>query len=189
MFWTVTLWGAAGVLLLLAIPVHLRLAIQRDPEIEASVRVTWLFGLVRFRALPRPQKATSPRPSAAREGAEEKRRPRLPRRVVRGLLDPALRQRALRFARDVLRSLRPRDSWVFARIGFDDPADTGRLWGCLGPLGALTSSPNVQLEPVFGAACLRFRAGTHVRVVPGRLLFSMAAFLLSPPVLRAVFVK
>jgi hypothetical protein len=68
----------------------------------------------------------------------------------------------------------------------DDPADTGRLWAVLGPLGSLLSSRDVVLEPSFDEVCLRFRAAAQLRFVPLQLLFSSSAFLLSPPVIRAL---
>jgi len=100
---------------------------------------------------------------------------------------PDLRARAVRFARSVLRALRPRDVRIRARIGLDDPADTGRLWAVLGPLGAQLR--NVELEPDFREAALRFRAVARVRLVPLRLLALTVAFALSPPVVRTLLAR
>jgi hypothetical protein len=78
---------------------------------------------------------------------------------------------------------------VRARIGFDDPADTGRLWGALGPLRVLLASRDVRLEPAFDEPCLRFRAAGRVRLIPVQLLFLTVTFLLSPPVVRALLAR
>ena len=179
----------AGVVLLLATPIDVRLFLERDEAFRSRARIRWLFGLVRFRihsrherARPAPKEAPAP-PRRKRRGA------RAARRVATALMRPDLRPRALGFLRDLLRALRLRDVRVRARIGLDDPADTGRLWAVLGPLGALLRFPNVELEPDFFEACFRFQAAARVRLIPLQLFALTAGFVVSPPVLRALLAR
>ena len=74
---------------------------------------------------------------------------------------------------------------MHARIGMEDPADTGRIWGLVGPLGMILSETDIRLEPVFDDTCLCFRAAARVRLIPGQLMALLLGFLLSPAVLRA----
>jgi hypothetical protein len=186
---TVGLTFVAALLLLLAVPIHVHLAVEREGAVQARARLSWLFGLVRARAYPgaaraRPKQAKR-RPARRRSGLGT----RIARRVAGGLLRADFRARSVTFLRDVLRAVRPRNVRLSARIGLDDPADTGRLWAALGPLGALLAHRDVRLEPGFDEACLRFRAAAHVRLIPAQLLFLIAAFLASPPVIRALVAR
>ena len=175
---------AAVVLLLLAAPIDVRVAVDRDQALRARVHVSWLFGLVRFRVRPegtRPgMKAKRP---ASRRGRHGKR---IARRVAGGMLRPDFRARSFAFLRGLLRAIRPRDVRVRGRIGLGDPADTGRMWGVLGTLGVLLSQHDVRLEPDFEQACLRFQAAGRMRLIPIQMLFMTTAFLVSPAVVRTL---
>lgn len=184
---TVGLLSTAALLLLLAAPVHVHLDVERDRAVQAGAHLSWLFGLVRLRLHPR---AAPPTPEGQRPA---RRRSRLGARITKGIaggmLRPDLRARLVAFLSDVLRSIRPRDVCLRARIGMDDPADTGQLWAILGPLGAGLSYYNVQLRPDFDGACFRFQAAGRVRLVPLQLLVLIAVFLMSPPVVRAFIAR
>ena len=181
---TVGLSIAAALLALLAVPVHLHVAVARDQAVEARVRISWLFGLVSSSVLPRTSRARRPKKQRP-VGRRVKRVARNARRVAGGVLRPDLRARAIEFLRDVLKAVRPRDVRLHACIGLDDPADTGRLWGLCGSLVALFPSRDVRLEPDFDGTCFRFEATARVRVIPVQLLYLTSVFLVSPPVVRA----
>lgn len=173
----------AGVVLLLVTPIDVGLFLERDAAFHSRVRIRWLFGLVRFRIHPRHERARR----VPKEASRRKRRgAHAARRATIALMRPDVRARAVGFLRDVLRALRPRDVRVRARIGLDDPADTGRLWAVLGPLGALIRSPDVELQPDFFEACFRFQATVRVRLIPLQLFALTAGLVLSPPMLRAL---
>ena len=175
---------AVLVALLLFVPFDARLVLERNEAARARVEVAWLFGVVRFRV---PGSGPSrPRKDAKAKGRRKRGRSRSGRRYAMRLLRPGVAARARELVAGLLRSLRPRDLHVRARIGLDDPADTGCLWGAVGPLAALFSGQDVRVEPAFDGACLRYRACARVRVVPGWILWLLARFLVSPPVLRAV---
>jgi hypothetical protein len=183
---------AGGVLLallaLLAVPVDLAFRLEGAGPLGGEVAVRWLFGLVRAR-IPVPGARRAPaRPEAAPEAAGPGTA-RAGRTRLLGLArDPAFRRRAWRLAGDLLRAVRVRHLRLRLRLGLGDPADTGRLWAVLGPLGAMARGlrrAEVRLEPEFGGEALELRADGRVRLVPLRLLALVAAFALSPPALRA----
>lgn len=171
--------SCAGVLvLLLAVPIQIHLAIERLEKVRTRADVSWLFGAVRFRV--RSQRETTPRDRLGGRAA---------RTLWKGLARADLRARAWKYARDILRAIRPRDVSLRARIGMEDPADTGRLWALLGPLDALLARHDARLEPNFVEACFRFRAAASIRLIPGQLLLLTASFCASPPVLKALVAR
>lgn len=98
--------------------------------------------------------------------------------------------RVWRLLRDLLQRIQVQDLSLEARIGLDDPADTGRLWGFVGPLVAvlpLPSAANVAIAPDFQAQTFEFSSEGQIRLVPIRLLWTALLFLLSPVTLRALY--
>jgi hypothetical protein len=97
--------------------------------------------------------------------------------------------RLLRLARDLLRRVYVRDLSLRVRVGLDDPADTGRLWGVVGPLAAALPRPaaaRVAVAPEFAREALEIDGRGSVRIVPLRLLLVLLVFALSPVTLRAL---
>jgi hypothetical protein len=187
--WTALFAALALVLALLAVPVDVALAARRRDRLETRVTVRWWWGRVclpmskggpkarKARKPKKPRKARKPgRPSGARRALALLRSPDFPRRVialVRGLL-----------ARVHVRRLE-----LAVRLGLDDPADTGRLWGVVGPAAALLNPPapaRVEVAPEFGGALFHLDAAAEARVVPAAVLGTVVAFLLSPVTLRAM---
>lgn len=184
-------WLAAGVpaaalvvllvlLALMAAPLELGFRAQGVSPVRGHVALRGLFGLWRTRlALPGTGPARAGRPGAA-EGTTQ---PPSRRRTVAGsgpvrLLrdDPALRRHAVAQLRIAWGSLRWREFRLRLQLGLDDPADTGRLWALLGPLGALRGclrAADVAIEPDFTEARLAFDAQGRVVLVPLRLLWPL----------------
>ena len=174
-----------GLLLLLAVPIELAFRCRGIDDLDAQLRLGWLFGLVHLdlprRGARRPghRKVAKP-PAKTRNSARAK---------GLGLLrQEAFRRRAWRLLQDLLRALHVHDLALRLRLGLGDPADTGRLWAFVGPLGAaLRPRRNVRLDlqPEFGDAVLDFDARGRLTLVPLQFLILAAAFALSPPSIRA----
>jgi len=169
------------------VPLDIAFVVQSQLAFGGSVTVGWLFGLVRVRLPPgRPRKEKKPpKPRRKKKRAADSR---LARRGLAVLRNAAFRRRVLRFMGRVLRSFRMRDVAVHVRLGLDDPADTGRLWGLAGPAVALLEMcPGVkaELEPSFPNACFEADARGTLRVMPLQLAYVTLMFVLSVPVLRA----
>jgi hypothetical protein len=179
-----------GLAALLAVPVELAFRVAGPEAASGSLAVGWLFGLVRHSVrYPRPDPPRPRRRRRRRARAREGRRASSGRRALDVLRQEPFRRRAWRLARDLARALRPRDLRLRLRLGLGDPADTGRLWGLLGPLAAVagaTPLAEVRLEPEFLEPALELEASGRVRVVPLRLLALAAGFALSPSTLRAL---
>lgn len=193
-----TMIGAAlliGVLSLTA-PVSVAFTLERSARVRATWRVRWLFGLVRITGTQGPGRRT-PRSSVSRPSPDDGR----PRRRSRGtqrrggqagrVLDlvrtPGLASRVLRFLSDLAHQVKIERGYVHGVFGFDDPADTGVLYGTLSPLLVAASAAgfDVLCRPDFQEAGLRGSCGGRLRMRPISVIWTCFRFLCSAPVLRS----
>lgn len=186
--------------LLLAVPVGVEFRLRGIDALGGHATVRWLFGLVRLRFdVPSGSARLSGRGTVREEGREVGRdeareeQPR-PARRARGdrawqlLRDAAFRRRVMRLAHDLLAAAHLSALRLRLRLGLGDPADTGRIWALLGPLGATLRAIgafDVHLEPEFMEAVLDFEAQGRGRLVPLHVVALGVAFALSPAAMRA----
>ena len=152
-----------------------------------DVAIVWLFGLLRIPL--RPEKEQN-KPVAKNKAMRTKRFGW--RKALSLLQSTSFRKRCFRYLRHVVRSIKFKKFDLQARLGLDDPADTGQLWGFIGPIAALLtgrSGGNVRIEPDF--ACETFSLHSHgrIRMIPLRILLICIAFFLSPEVIRVLAPK
>lgn len=173
----------ALVVALLAVPLTVVFSVHRVKDTQGAVRFRWLFGLVRFQLrIPRSapgMKAESPRQRKRKVSAG-------------GLLSltrrPAFRRRVYKFIRDMLRATHARNLFLRLRIGLGDPADTGRLWAVVGPIAGMAQNirgAEVRVEPEFVDPVFEVESRGQFRLMPIQFIALTAAFMLSPPMLRA----
>ncbi|MEW5942782.1 MAG: DUF2953 domain-containing protein [Pseudomonadota bacterium] len=182
------LWVAVALtclLAILAIPFDASFSVNSRERYRGRVAVTWLFGLVRLPLQPR----RSPRQTAIeiRKPLDKSRTGRA-RHFIQALKSKGFLRRLLKLAIDLIKRIHVRRIVLHARIGLDDPADTGRLWAVVGPVAgvlAIRRGADIAIEPDFAAAVFEVNAEGEVRVVPIALIFVTLAFLLSPATLRA----
>lgn len=104
-------------------------------------------------------------------------------------LAPDLLERAAASAARLQRVIRVRHCAVYGRFGFDDPADTGRLWGMVFPLLALfgsSSRSEVDLQPDFGQEAIWGRLVVSIRVQIVQILSAALPLVSSWELWRAV---
>ena len=186
------LWALACLLLLLvvllAIPVELKFDLRCwEGERQSSVALVLLFGAVR---LPMGSKARS-KPEQPRKGhkAKEGHRRSGPGRILAMLQTEGFPGRVLQLAKDIFRRIHIGDLSLDARLGLGDPADTGRLWGVVGPLAVMLATSRamqVSVQPVFAAEVFEYQGRGHLSVIPLQVLALFLAFALSPVTLRAL---
>ena len=176
----------AGLLALLAIPLHLSFTLQRhEGRHMGSGTLGWLFGTVQIPIHPRARaKRALPKISTVK-----RERGGGTRRVVSMLQTKGFGRRALKLARDLLRHTQVQTLDLDIRLGLDDPADTGRLWGVVGPLAALLPLPpvaRIAITPDFAAEVLEVEGQGQIRIIPLQWLAVILLFALSPTTLRAL---
>jgi hypothetical protein len=178
-----------GLASLLAIPVHVAFRLEAVQAFTGRLSVRWLFGVVRFE-IRIPGAGERPHaPSAGpRSAAERPRRQGRARSVLGALRQPALRLRVQRLAADLVRASHLSRLRLRMRLGLGDPADTGRLWAFVGPLGAIAlglRGAEVRIEPEFVEPVLEFQAQGRMLLVPLQVLTMALGFVLSPASIRA----
>lgn len=198
MLWTLSLVLVAAALLVLAAPVSLAFELHRRQSLRGHAQLRMLYGLVRKRfewgaeareqglaqEAPKRRRHRTGRGASSRKGAS-------PGRVLDGLRAAGLWEALGRFLRRLTRAVRFGRWSARVRFGLEDPADTGMLWGLLGPLTLVVQQArgaDVEVGPVFDAARLDVDAKGSVAVVPLELLAVSLAFLLAPATLRAGYV-
>lgn len=175
---------------LLAMPVTVLFRLSWPDVQENDVRLHWGFGLVRVHLPTEPSDAES----AERESERtEKRRPTRPsrdkRNVWAAIQQARFRRRVLRFVGDIWTAIRKHDVRLRMRIGLGDPADTGELWGIIGPVSGMLASVRavvIEIEPEFQDETLELAGRGRIRIVPLQLLYLAGALCLSPSIWRGV---
>lgn len=148
-------------------PWHVRLTGRTAPW-QARAEVRLLAGLAPPVAIPLGRRGwdmAHPRKEKRKKHARSDRR----RRVPAGLLDLAL---------GILRAVRLGTLTLRGRIGLEDPADTGILWGRLAPFVHALSGPRrrIDVAPDFTGPRLDLEGRASIVVSPPRLLRAGLAF-------------
>ncbi len=184
--WAV-LWLLTALLLallaVLALPIRLRLFATSAPVRRIRLELGLLGGLV-----PRIALVDSAR-AKTRQRPERPRKPEKPGRPARMRRRPGRARRwagrMLRAGPDLLtgllRQFRVERLRADCAFGLGDPAETGELFGVIGPWlygsrWAWADPGAVRLTPVFDRACLEGEAEAVISVVPLRLIPPAVAF-------------
>jgi hypothetical protein len=172
-------------LVLLAVPFSLSYRLRWPQPGRNEVTLGWAFGLLQLRLPPASSAATRDAPCkppvAPRKKARRRRQSSL--NPIALLRQPAFRQRLLRYLRECWRALHKQELQLRLRIGLDDPADTGLLWGMMGPLAGLLANNRevaLTLEPEFEAETFELESSGTIAFSPLRLIYLTVALLLSP---------
>lgn len=187
----VLVWSLLTVLVclvaLLAVPLEWTFTVRLEQgEREADSHICWLFGLVRFR--------TSGSPEADAKAKPKTRKPKKPK-TTRDRSSPLAAAsvegfvgRLLTLIRRLLSAVHIHHLNLNARLGLGDAADTGRLWGFIGPLSVLLNRPSVSriyVEPEFYNEVFTVKTDGRIQVIPLHLISLVLGFLLSFNTLRA----
>ncbi len=180
-------------IVLLAVPMTLIFRFQWLHTQEAARMVleheaclAWAFGLIKLRL---DDERSPHRPGRLAEQTAAERPPRIGRvigaahRVFEVLHQRRFRRCLLRFAGRLWRAVDKHEVVVRFRLGLGDPADTGQLWGALGPVCALLSTrsdASIVIEPEFEQATLDLAGCGQLRIIPLQLISLAFLLLLSP---------
>ena len=180
----ITLLVFLGLVLILAIPVSLNYQASWKQELRGRVKLRWAFGLVRvernFPALNAPATQTGKRGGAARSAP-----PSSGRSLVAAWRQPQFRRRLIRLVADLWHAFHKRGFRTTLRIGLDDPAATGQLWGIVGPIAGMFAARRgdcLVIEPVFHECRFDFDSSGNIRVTPLKVITILLSFFLSPVV-------
>jgi hypothetical protein len=167
------------VLALLAVPLDLCCHAEGGSTLRWTVRVRWLFGLVRVQRTGSGEAAAgtaSPKPG---KQARKVRGRSQGRRIPPFAKERVFVKRAFRLLRTLAGRITIRRASADVRIGLADPADTGVLYGIMAPAlvmldgrfpGGLTVTPDFTGERLAG------NAEGDIRVVPLGLVPPIMSF-------------
>ena len=164
---------------LAAVPVDLRLHLERDGATASRVRIEWLFGWVGTTI----ERKGEPRPK------ERKPRSSPPLRELLEAWNAGLNQKTRTLLRRLRRFVHIHELRIRGRFGLADPADTGfalALLEALRGLFAAVPTLDVQVQPDFMAEGLSGEVDGALRVIPIGVLPALLAFGLSRPALRTL---
>jgi hypothetical protein len=174
---------------LLAVPIRIRFRVGWDAGWQRDIQLDWGFGVLRFRTqAEQTREAAASAGEAVDDARSHRRRGRSRPRVLAALRDGGFRRRVIRFVAASWRALHTRDLYARVRVGLGDPADTGMLWGVLGPVASLARASRwpVWVEPDFADATFELESRGTIRVVPLEIVFLVVALVLSPAFWRGV---
>jgi hypothetical protein len=179
------LWTALGLigftLATLAVPVDVVARLDLGARTRLTLRIAWLFGLVRVRREMGAQESAAPEKPRERK---ENRGARLPHLTIV--------RRGFGLLGELLGRVRIRRAELDLSIGTNDPAATGELAGFAAPLVALANAlprTRVTFTPNFGGPTLEGAGEGEIRFVPITLVPPMVSFALSPEVRRWLFAR
>jgi hypothetical protein len=172
---------------MLAAPLVLFIEAERTDRLKVRWRLFWLFGLVKPRSPKRSAPVVPERADAKRADTPKKRRGRGRRMAVAVLRTRGLFERVVRLARALLRRMTLERLQLDTTFGFENPADTGFLYGCLSPVLVMADvrGLNIRCRPMFLESGVRGAFRATIRVRPLLVVGPIVAFLVSPPVVRA----
>jgi hypothetical protein len=173
---------------LLAVPVVFVIDAERGETVSAQWQVSWLFGLVNVRSPNRRAASSTPASDTRPAHVSTNGRKGAPRSGSAVLRTRGLVRRVVQLVIALSRKVELERFHVDAAFGFENPADTGFVYGCLAPLLVLAAARglDIQCMPMFFESGVRGLLGATIRARPLIVLGTIVGFLVSPPVVRAV---
>ena len=177
----------ALIVAMLAVPLVLVIEAERTDKLKVRWRLFWLFGLVKPRSRNRSAPPAPDRADARPADTPKTRRARGRRMAVAVLRTRGLFERVVRLALALLRRVTLERLQLDTMFGFENPADTGFVYGCLSPVLVMADvrGLNIRCRPMFLESGVPGALRATIRVRPLLVVGPMVTFLVSPPVFRA----
>jgi hypothetical protein len=171
------------VVLLLAVPLTINFYLHWNQGLSGHVQLGWANGHLHTEIPIQP----GARKAKSKPKRKDKQRSSKPSGISGKTLlrNKPFRDRVMGYIRETWKAIEKRELKLLARIGLDDPADTGMLWSVLGPLGAiLATSRNseISLQPDFLDPVFELQSSGRIRIIPLQLLYLTTRLLLSPTI-------
>ncbi len=176
------------IVFILCVPLDIAFRVDTHGKPKLRMTLTWFFGLVSKEMIK--EKKSEPKEKMAEvKRLAEKKRKRVGV-ILKMLRTKGLARRFLRLLKDVLSCSEITDFIVDLKVGLGDPAETGLLFGLVGPVTLFvrrSSRRQIIVQPVFdGEPVFECYSYVGVRLWPIRLVFPSARFVLSLGALKAV---
>ena len=179
----------ALIIAILAIPFDIKFSVRRHDAFHSEVVVRWMFGIVKFTVPSKSELKQDTNPRKRIKTAKTQTKPTNFGTAKDLFWNARFRYRTIKFVKDIFKSIHIIGFYLRIRLGLDDPAETGRLWVCLGPLAVFLSglsNSTIQLEPDFQTEIVYLDGRGTIRIIPLEVIFTIVAFLFSPITIRAL---
>ncbi len=178
--------GVAGLVaillaMVLATPFDLELSAAKDadePAVRVKATLSWL-------GLPLSGRSTDRQPSKTRPRTGTRQASIGWSTLKAAMTSPGFMRRLVRLAADLVRLTRPRSVYLRARLGFDDPSDTGMLLAWAYGLQSAPWARVIHIEPDFADEVAEGEMRVRWSRSLGALLWPFLTFCASPAVWRA----
>ena len=173
-------------LLVLIIPVETAFKLKSREKPYGKIVLSLMFGLITYPIYPQKAKIAKDKPKAPKP--KKGKRPKDRRRFLKLIGNTKLLSSIIHTIRSLLSSIKPDLEKFYLRFGIGDPADTGVVWGCLGPISGFLYSlnnKNFAIEPDFFEPAFDLEAEGRLSIVPFEIILIFLRFLISPTVLKA----
>jgi len=172
---------------LLAIPMTLAFRVTREHSLHTSLTFIWLFGLVKVKSK---GGGKAGKKNTVRNKHKNKNSKKGRSSFARQLfLQPELRRHLLSFVARFFRAIKRDELKLSMRLGLEIPADTGVLWGYIGPVAGWLGSlrhMSVHVDPDFQQSIFEIDGNGKLRIIPLQLIYLLGALVLSPVVWKSV---
>jgi len=172
------------IFLLLIIPSEIYFEFNNSGNPDRNIYLTILFGLFRFKIYPKNVPATKIT-KAKKSGGKSSRSDVY--KYSKLLRNSKLLDKIYCSIRSFLYSLKPSINYFYLRLGLADPADTGLLWGIMGPISGILyglTDKDLVIEPDFLETAFELQTEGKITIIPLEIIFISLGFLLSPTVIK-----
>jgi len=171
-------------LLLLLIPVDLSFKYKNFEGPVKKVRLSWFFGLISFKVYPK--KASTKVKKEVIPPPEGKKGPGISK-ITKILGNRKFTSKTYNTIRSLLKSLKPNIDSFNLKLGLSDPADTGLLWGLMGPVSGMFygfTDKDIYIEPDFLDPAFNLETEGKISIIPLETLIISVSYILSPTVIK-----
>jgi len=186
--------------LLLVVPIDIEIFYDSSEQVESKAKVTWLYGLVRFRTsnFSKSFAENKSKTTVFEKRHRSKRKKKDGRRkketgggriFLAVIRSKGFIRRVFKLLFEVITVAKIQQLRARVYIGLEDPADTGYFFGLLAPsFSILYAIPKVDFVavPVFDREVLEANIKTNVRIVPIKYVSAVLSFVFSKECFRAM---
>jgi len=170
--------------LLLIIPVELVFNYKNYETPGKKINLSWFFGIVTFEIYPK--KPSSKEKKEVKSRTEKKKGMGFAK-IKKILGNIKFTIKTYNTIRKLLQSVKPDLKRLYIKIGLEDPADTGLLWGLMGPLSGVMygfTNKDLVIEPDFLDPAFNVETQGRLTIIPLEILFIALGYIFSPIVLK-----
>ena len=178
------------IIFFLIIPVEIAFSLNNLEKPKSNIRVKLIFGLINLQLFPQTPKEKKQEITEAVPVRKKKRV------TFRKFLKIAENEKFVgklsAFIKRILKSIKLQLSKLYFRLGLDDPADTGMLWGVMGPVSGILgyySDNKIKIEPEFQDSAFDIDGTGNITIIPLEIIFISLIFLLSPVTVKTLWIN